>query len=117
METAGAWMMKICELMKENGIGRPTSQYYWNAFRRQYIVRNKNKVLPTPTGFSLLIRFKMIWCQLNWRVRGKAVERYWKGTLVLVPLSIIWKNGRTLCAQWNQTRQYFACGSIQKNVK
>jgi DNA topoisomerase-3 len=28
METAGAWMMKICELMKENGIGRPTSQYY-----------------------------------------------------------------------------------------
>jgi DNA topoisomerase-3 len=42
--------------MKENGIGRPSTRanIIETLFRRQYIVRNKKQVLPTPTGIQLI---------------------------------------------------------------
>ena len=58
METAGKQVddEDLRELMKENGIGRPSTRanIIETLFRRQYIVRNKKQVLPTPTGIKLI---------------------------------------------------------------
>ena len=58
METAGKQVDDddLRELMKENGIGRPSTRanIIETLFRRQYIVRNKKQVLPTPTGIQLI---------------------------------------------------------------
>jgi DNA topoisomerase-3 len=63
METAGKQVddEDLRELMKENGIGRPSTRanIIETLFKRQYIVRNKKQVLPTATGIQLIgtIRF------------------------------------------------------------
>ncbi|MBP2284468.1 DNA topoisomerase-3 [Flavobacterium sp. CG_23.5] len=58
METAGKQVddEDLRELMKENGIGRPSTRanIIETLFKRQYIVRNKKQVLPTPTGIRLI---------------------------------------------------------------
>ncbi|MCG9792595.1 type IA DNA topoisomerase [Flavobacterium algicola] len=58
METAGKQVDDddLRELMKENGIGRPSTRanIIETLFKRQYIVRNKKQVLPTPTGIQLI---------------------------------------------------------------
>lgn len=58
METAGKQVddEDLRELMKENGIGRPSTRanIIETLFRRQYILRNKKQVLPTPTGIQLI---------------------------------------------------------------
>ena len=44
------------ELMKENGIGRPSTRanIIETLFKRKYIKRNKKQVLPTVTGIQLI---------------------------------------------------------------
>ncbi|MCM4152372.1 type IA DNA topoisomerase [Arenibacter sp. N53] len=58
METAGKQVddEEMRELMKENGIGRPSTRanIIETLFRRKYIVRNKKQVLPTQTGIQLI---------------------------------------------------------------
>ncbi|MEP6930430.1 MAG: DNA topoisomerase, partial [Flavobacterium sp.] len=58
METAGKQIddEDLRELMKENGIGRPSTRanIIETLFKRQYIIRNKKQVLPTPTGIQLI---------------------------------------------------------------
>jgi DNA topoisomerase-3 len=58
METAGKQVddENLRELMKENGIGRPSTRanIIETLFKRQYIVRNKKQVLPTTTGIQLI---------------------------------------------------------------
>ncbi|MEJ1221866.1 DNA topoisomerase 3 [Sediminicola sp. 1XM1-17] len=58
METAGKQVDddEMRELMKENGIGRPSTRanIIETLFRRKYIKRNKKQVLPTPTGIQLI---------------------------------------------------------------
>jgi DNA topoisomerase-3 len=58
METAGKQVddEDLRELMKDNGIGRPSTRanIIETLFKRQYIVRNKKQVLPTPTGIQLI---------------------------------------------------------------
>ncbi len=58
METAGKQVddEDLRDLMKENGIGRPSTRanIIETLFKRKYIVRNKKQVLPTPTGILLI---------------------------------------------------------------
>lgn len=58
METAGKQVddEELRELMKENGIGRPSTRanIIETLFRRQYIERNKKQILPTATGVQLI---------------------------------------------------------------
>lgn len=58
METAGKQVEDedLRELMKENGIGRPSTRanIIETLFKRQYIIRNKKQVLPTETGIQLI---------------------------------------------------------------
>ncbi len=58
METAGKQVDDddLRELMKENGIGRPSTRanIIETLFKRKYIVRNKKQVLPTTTGIQLI---------------------------------------------------------------
>jgi len=58
METAGKQVDddEVRELMKENGIGRPSTRanIIETLFRRKYIERNKKQVLPTSTGIQLI---------------------------------------------------------------
>lgn len=58
METAGKQVddEEMRELMKENGIGRPSTRanIIETLFRRKYIIRNKKQVLPTQTGIQLI---------------------------------------------------------------
>ncbi len=58
METAGKQIDddELRDLMKENGIGRPSTRanIIETLFRRNYIVRNKKQVLPTSTGIQLI---------------------------------------------------------------
>jgi DNA topoisomerase-3 len=58
METAGKQVDDddLRELMKENGIGRPSTRanIIETLFRRKYILRNKKQVLPTSTGIQLI---------------------------------------------------------------
>ncbi|AJR03765.1 type IA DNA topoisomerase [Siansivirga zeaxanthinifaciens] len=58
METAGKQVddEDLRELMKENGIGRPSTRanIIETLFKRKYIMRNKKQVLPTQTGIQLI---------------------------------------------------------------
>ena len=58
METAGKQVDddEMRELMKENGIGRPSTRanIIETLFRRKYIVRKKKQLIPTPTGIQLI---------------------------------------------------------------
>ncbi|RSK41830.1 type IA DNA topoisomerase [Mangrovimonas spongiae] len=58
METAGKQVDddKLRDLMKENGIGRPSTRanIIETLFKRKYIKRNKKQVLPTVTGIQLI---------------------------------------------------------------
>jgi len=58
METAGKQVDddELRELMKENGIGRPSTRanIIETLFKRKYIIRNKKQVLPTTTGIQLI---------------------------------------------------------------
>lgn len=58
METAGKTVEdeELRELMKANGIGRPSTRasIIETLFRRQYIVRSKKLILPTQVGLDLI---------------------------------------------------------------
>ncbi len=58
METAGKQVDddELRELMKENGIGRPSTRanIIETLFKRKYIKRNKRQILPTTTGIQLI---------------------------------------------------------------
>ncbi len=58
METAGKDIDDdtMRDLMKENGIGRPSTRasIIETLFRRNYIIRNKKQILPTSTGIDLI---------------------------------------------------------------
>ncbi|RED47429.1 type IA DNA topoisomerase [Seonamhaeicola aphaedonensis] len=58
METAGKQVDddEMRDLMKENGIGRPSTRanIIETLFKRKYIKRNKKQVLPTETGIQLI---------------------------------------------------------------
>ena len=58
METAGKQVDddELREIMKENGIGRPSTRanIIETLFRRKYIKRNKKQVIPTVTGIQLI---------------------------------------------------------------
>ncbi len=58
METAGKQVDddEVRELMKENGIGRPSTRanIIETLFKRKYIQRNKKQVIPTDTGIQLI---------------------------------------------------------------
>lgn len=58
METAGKQVddEELRELMKENGIGRPSTRanIIETLFRRNYIVRKKKRILATSTGIHLI---------------------------------------------------------------
>ena len=47
---------ELRDLMKENGIGRPSTRanIIETLFKRQYIKRNKKQLLPTITGIALI---------------------------------------------------------------
>ncbi len=58
METAGKQVDddEMRELMKENGIGRPSTRasIIETLFRRKYVVRKKKQLVPTQTGIGLI---------------------------------------------------------------
>ena len=58
METAGKTVDddELQQLMKENGIGRPSTRanIIETLFKRKYIEKNKKKILPTETGIQLI---------------------------------------------------------------
>ncbi|MFD1061812.1 DNA topoisomerase 3 [Winogradskyella litorisediminis] len=58
METAGKQVddEELRDIMKENGIGRPSTRanIIETLFRRKYIKRNKKQILPTVTGIQLI---------------------------------------------------------------
>ncbi len=58
METSGKNVEdeELRQLMKENGIGRPSTRanIIETLFRRRYIVRNKKNIIATPTGIELI---------------------------------------------------------------
>ncbi len=58
METAGKQVEDedLRELMKDNGIGRPSTRanIIETLFRRQYIARKKKNIIATPTGIELI---------------------------------------------------------------
>ena len=58
METAGKQVDddELRDLMKENGIGRPSTRanIIETLFKRKYIKRNKKQILPTTTGIQLI---------------------------------------------------------------
>ena len=58
METAGKQVDddELREIMKENGIGRPSTRanIIETLYRRKYIKRNKKQVIPTDTGIQLI---------------------------------------------------------------
>ncbi len=58
MESAGKEVEdeELSDMMKENGIGRPSTRanIIETLFRRNYIMRNKKQILPTATGIDLI---------------------------------------------------------------
>lgn len=62
METAGKQVDddELRDLMKENGIGRPSTRanIIETLFKRKYIVRNKKQLVPTHTGIQLIDTIK-----------------------------------------------------------
>jgi DNA topoisomerase-3 len=91
METAGKQVddEDLRELMKENGIGRPSTRanIIETLFKRQYIVRNKKQVLPA-TGIQLIgtIQNDLVKSGIN-GILGKAVKDIEKELLPLQRLS------------------------------
>lgn len=62
METAGKQVddEELGELMKENGIGRPSTRanIIETLFKRKYIFKQKRNILPTQTGIQLIATIK-----------------------------------------------------------
>ncbi len=62
METAGKQVddEDLREIMKENGIGRPSTRanIIETLFRRKYIIRQKKNIIPTETGIKLIDTIK-----------------------------------------------------------
>ncbi len=84
METAGKQVDddEVRELMKENGIGRPSTRanIIETLFRRKYIIRKKKQLLPTDTGIQLIATIKnelLKSAELTgrWEKRLKEIER------------------------------------------
>ena len=84
METAGRQVDddEMRELMKENGIGRPSTRasIIETLFRRKYIERKKKLVLPTQTGIDLIHiinneLLKSAELTGRWEKRLKEIER------------------------------------------
>ena len=84
METAGRHVDddEMRELMKENGIGRPSTRasIIETLFRRKYIERKKKLVLPTQTGIDLINiidneLLKSAELTGRWEKRLKEIER------------------------------------------
>jgi len=84
METAGKQVddEDLRELMKENGIGRPSTRasIIETLFRRKYIERKKKLVLPTQTGIDLINiidneLLKSAELTGRWEKRLKEIER------------------------------------------
>jgi DNA topoisomerase-3 len=84
METAGRQVDddEMRELMKENGIGRPSTRasIIETLFRRKYIERKKKLVLPTQTGIDLIDiidseLLKSAELTGRWEKRLKEIER------------------------------------------
>ncbi len=84
METAGKQVddEDLRELMKENGIGRPSTRanIIETLFKRKYIIRKKKQLIPTSTGIQLI---KIIKNELlksaeltgKWEKRLKEIEQ------------------------------------------
>ena len=84
METAGKDIDddEMRDLMKENGIGRPSTRanIIETLFRRKYILRKKKQILPTTTGIELIdtIQNKLLKsAELtgSWERKLKEIER------------------------------------------
>ncbi|MDT0551959.1 type IA DNA topoisomerase [Urechidicola vernalis] len=84
METAGKQVDddEMRELMKENGIGRPSTRanIIETLFRRKYIERKKKQLLPTSTGIQLVATIqndllKSAELTGRWEKRLKEIER------------------------------------------
>ena len=84
METAGKQVDddEMRELMKENGIGRPSTRasIIETLFRRKYIERKKKLIIPTPTGIDLIDLIdnellKSAELTGRWEKRLKEIER------------------------------------------
>lgn len=84
METAGKQVDddEMRELMKENGIGRPSTRasIIETLFRRKYIERKKKLVIPTTTGIQLIDLIdnellKSVELTGRWEKRLKEIER------------------------------------------
>ena len=84
METAGKHIEneEMRDLMKENGIGRPSTRasIIETLFRRKYIVRNKKQILPTKMGVDLIATIqnellKSAELTGNWESKLKEIER------------------------------------------
>ncbi|PKH51284.1 DNA topoisomerase III [Tenacibaculum sp. Bg11-29] len=84
METAGKQVDddEMRELMKENGIGRPSTRasIIETLFRRKYIARQKKLVIPTQTGIDLIDLIdnellKSAELTGRWEKRLKEIER------------------------------------------
>jgi len=84
METAGKQVddEELRDLMKENGIGRPSTRanIIETLFKRKYIVREKKKLVPTNTGIQLIDTIKnkiLTSAELtgNWEKHLKEIEQ------------------------------------------
>jgi len=84
METAGKLVDddEMRELMKENGIGRPSTRanIIETLFRRKYVIRKKKQLIPTDTGIKLIATIKndlLKSAELTgrWEKRLKEIER------------------------------------------
>ena len=84
METAGKQVDddEMRELMKENGIGRPSTRanIIETLFRRKYVIRKKKQLIPTDTGIRLITTIKnelLKSAELTgrWEKRLKEIER------------------------------------------
>ncbi|UCE92697.1 MAG: DNA topoisomerase III, partial [Flavobacteriaceae bacterium] len=84
METAGKDIEddEMRDLMKENGIGRPSTRasIIETLFRRKYIIRNKKQILPTQMGMDLIATIqnellKSAELTGSWERKLKEIER------------------------------------------
>lgn len=93
METAGKQVddEELRDLMKDNGIGRPSTRanIIETLFKRKYIERNKKQLVPTPTGIQLIdtIKNKLLTsAELtgSWEKQLKEIEqgKYHAGTFI-----------------------------------
>ncbi len=79
METAGKHFDddEMRDLMKQNGIGRPSTRanIIETLFRRKYIIRNKKQILPTATGIDLIDTIQ------NQLLKSAELTGSWEGKL------------------------------------